>query len=172
MPQGENLQPPIRRRLALLGAEAEQVVVHVGARAEDEYQRGDADGIPVGRLKVEGRGLCERRSQVSLRKEPECVGVSIIGWLATPSSTTTWPPSQARPLHRTPYVAHLHENPHREDSLLLADSPQKQQLLELREAATVPSPLPRRFLQMRCVGVEELCLECNVDGVERGNVHK
>lgn len=66
LPQGENLQTPVRRGLAFLGAEAQQVVVHVGAGAEDEDEGGDADGVSVGRLEVERRGLGERRSQVFL----------------------------------------------------------------------------------------------------------
>lgn len=53
---------------------------------------------------------------------------------------------------------YLHEPPHREDSFFLANSPQKQEFLELREAPTVSSPLPGGFFQVGCFGVEELRL--------------
>lgn len=56
-------------------------------------------------------------------------------------------------------LRYLHENPHREDSLLLANGPQEQKLLELREAPVVSSPLPGGFFQVRRFGVEELRLD-------------
>lgn len=82
LPQGKNLQAPVGRRLALLSAEAQQVVVHVGAGAEDEDERGDADRVPVGRLEVERWRLGERRSQVCLRRQQSRVGMpnTLFAW--------------------------------------------------------------------------------------------
>ena len=54
--------------------------------------------------------------------------------------------------------AHLNENPHREDGLLFANGAKEQELLELREAPAVPSPLPGGFFQMGRLRVEELYL--------------
>lgn len=69
LPQGKDLQPPVGRSLALLSAKAEKVVVYVGSGAEDENERGDVDGVPVGRLQVEWRRLGKCRPQMFLQIE-------------------------------------------------------------------------------------------------------
>lgn len=60
--------------------------------------------------------------------------------------------------NRTTVNACLHENPHREDSLLFAYCPQQQEFLEFREASSVSSPLPWGFLQVRRLRLEVLSL--------------